>query len=101
MRNDDDVYWNTSLPRQHEALQSLDTFCKEWGGLTRAEATRRILIEWDRLRRGKDVSAWASEASPQFVTSSPAQGIQRTPRAPQKPLTTNQAARVASHVLDE
>ncbi|GHO65510.1 hypothetical protein KSC_044020 [Ktedonobacter sp. SOSP1-52] len=98
MRNDDDVYWNTSLPRQHEALQSLDAFCKEWGGLSRAEATRRILIEWDRLRRGKDVSAWAPAAS---ITSAPAQALQQTPRPTQKSLITNHVARVASHVLDE
>jgi hypothetical protein len=98
MRNDDDVYWNTSLPKQHEALQSLDAFCKEWGGLSRAEATRRILIEWDRLRRGKDISAWAPAAS---VTSAPAQPLQQMPRPTQKPLITNHVARAASHVLDE
>lgn len=100
MRNDDDAYWNTSLPKQHEALQSLDAFCKEWGGLSRAEATRRILIEWDRLRRGKDVSAWASGAMAQFALSA-SQERQRTPRPAQKTPITNQVARAASHVLDE
>ncbi|GHO47566.1 hypothetical protein [Ktedonospora formicarum] len=100
MRNDDDVYWNTSLPRLHEALQALDTFCKEWGGLSRAEATRRILIEWDRLRRGKDVSAWAPATSAQWVMPVP-QEQQRMLPPPHKPVRANQVARAASRVLDE
>ena len=46
MRKEGDEYWYTSLPKQHEALDELDLYCSEWGGLARSEATRRILIEW-------------------------------------------------------
>ena len=44
MRNSDEVYWTTSLPRDHDALQELDACSREWGGLSRAEVTRCLLI---------------------------------------------------------
>jgi hypothetical protein len=58
MRKNSEVYWTTSLPRDHEALRALDAYCQEWGGLSRAEATRRLLIEWRKLRQGQPIAAW-------------------------------------------
>jgi hypothetical protein len=101
MRAEDDVYWSTSLPKNHEALQALDAFCNDWGGLTRAEATRRILIEWDKLCRGKEVSAWAPNASPLLTQPGPSEGSRRVPGGTQKGLLSNSAAKAASQVLDE
>jgi len=42
MRNTEDVYWGNNLPKDHQALQTLDAYCQEWGGLSRAEATLRM-----------------------------------------------------------
>ncbi|BCL83531.1 hypothetical protein ccbrp13_59960 [Ktedonobacteria bacterium brp13] len=98
MRTDEDVYWSTSLPKNHEALQALDVFCKDWGGLTRAEATRRILIEWEKLRNGKAISAWSPNASAQ---SAPPISFEGTRRVEQKPHLSNRVAKAASQVLDD
>ncbi len=101
MRTEDDVYWSTSLPKEHEALQALDAFCREWGGLTRAEATRRILIEWEKLRRGKEVSAWGPKALALLTPSVPP-GLRGEPaEGRQKVLFSNSVAKAASQVLDE
>jgi hypothetical protein len=67
MRATSDDYWNTSLPKDHDALRELDAYCQEWGGLTRAEATRRLLIEWTLRRQGKDLSAWGPNGSARFA----------------------------------
>jgi len=101
MRKEEDEYWNTSLPKNHEALDELDAYCNEWGGLTRAEATRRLLIEWAKLRRGKEISAWVLNPSPRLATSVSPEGIRRTPGGIQKPSLTNSTAKAASKVLDE
>ncbi len=101
MRTSDDVYWNTSLPKDHEALQELDSYCKEWGGLTRAEATRRLLIEWARLRRGKEISAWGPNASATVALSASSEGSKRTGGGPAKTLLAKPVARAASQVLDD
>jgi hypothetical protein len=97
MRTTGDVYWSTSLPKDHEALQELDAYCKEWGGLTRAEASRRLLIEWAMLRKGKDLSAWGPGTS---VSGSP-ERARRAGGAMQKPPFMNATAKAASQVLDE
>ncbi|GER86578.1 hypothetical protein KDW_07400 [Dictyobacter vulcani] len=101
MRTDEDIYWSTSLPKDHEALQALDAFCKEWGGLTRSEATRRILIEWEKIRIGKDVSAWGPNASARLAASVPSERAPRMPGSAQKPHIPSQAAKAASQVLDD
>lgn len=101
MRNDEDVYWSTSLPKDHEALQALDAFCKEWGGLTRSEATRRILLEWDKLRRGKEVSAWGPNASAQLAVSVFSERVSQMQGSVQKPILSSQVAKAASQVLDD
>lgn len=101
MRTEDDVYWSTSLPKTHEALQALDAFCQEWGGLTRAEATRRILIEWEKLRSGKEVSAWGPRASASLTSSGTLEGSRRVLGALQKTPRSNAVAKAASQVLDD
>jgi hypothetical protein len=101
MRTTDDVYWSTSLPKDHEALQALDEYCKDWGGLTRTEATRRILIEWEKLRRGKEISAWGPNASARLAASRETDVAARTPGSILKPRSSNQAAQAASQVLDD
>lgn len=98
MRTTDDVYWTMSLPKDHEALQILDAYCQEWGGLSRAEATRRLLIEWSKLCQGQPISPW--------LAASPSQSMrpvlpQPAPGARSKPVLASRSARAASQVLDE
>jgi hypothetical protein len=97
MRATTDDYWNTSLPKDHEALRELDAYCQEWGGLTRAEATRRLLMEWAMLRNGKDLSTW----SPKAPVSGTSERARRAVGAVQKPHLLNTTAKAASQVLDE
>ncbi len=59
--------WGTGLPEDSEALEDLDAFCDEMGRITRAEATRFILIAWSKARRGKFQQMWG------FASGSPAQ----------------------------
>lgn len=59
--------WGTGLPEGSEALEDLDAFCEEMGNITRAEATRFILIAWSKARRGKFQQMWG------FASGSPAQ----------------------------
>ncbi len=99
MRNAEDVYWSASLPREHRALQTLDAYCLEWGGLSRSEATRRLLIEWDKLRRGESMMAWAPQHPSQPSASPSPQWSQQTAGIANKQL--NRVARVASQVLDD
>jgi hypothetical protein len=101
MRKGDDEYWNTSLPKNHEGLEELDAYSDEWGGLSRSEATRRILIEWARLRRGKEISAWVFNSSPRLAVSGSSLGARREPGGVLKPSRSNTAAKAASKVLDE
>jgi hypothetical protein len=98
MRATTDDYWNTSLPKDHDALRELDAYCQEWGGLTRAEATRRLLIEWALLRNGKDLSAW-SPGAPASEASEKARRV--VGGTVQKPPLVSTSAKAASHVLDE
>ena len=101
MRKEEDEYWNTSLPKNHEALDELDAYCNEWGGLTRAEATRRLLIEWAKLRRGKEISGWVLNVSPKLATSVSSEGARHLPGGVQKLPLTNSTAKAASKVLDD
>lgn len=102
MRNADDVYWTTSLPKHHQALQTLDVYCQEWGGLSRAEATRRLLIEWDKVRRGEASSGWTQ------LTPSPQKRGDRGERGQQEGTTvihpssfSGHAAQAANRDLDD
>ena len=88
MRNPHDEYWGVSLPKDHDALKALDEYCQEWGGLSRPEATRRLLIEWSKLRQGQSVTAWTALSSPA------ASGAKKAPQH-------NPAAKAAFRALDE
>jgi hypothetical protein len=101
MRARSDDYWNTSLPKEHDALRELDAYCQEWGGLTRAEATRRLLIEWALLRKGKDLSAWGSNTPARAAASGSSEGTRRVQAGAQKNHLVSTSAKAASHVLDE
>ena len=101
MRATSDAYWNTSLPKDHDALRELDAYCQEWGGLTRAEATRRLLIEWTLQRQGKDLSAWGPNGSVRFAASGAPEGARRAVGIVQKPHILNATAKAASQVLDD
>ncbi|GER86321.1 hypothetical protein KDW_04830 [Dictyobacter vulcani] len=48
-----------------EIRLSLDAYRQEWGGPSRAEATRRLLIEWNKLRQGQSTGAWIPTISSQ------------------------------------
>jgi hypothetical protein len=101
MRKSTEVYWTTSLPKDHEALRALDAYCQEWGGLSRAEATRRLLIEWSKVKQGQPIAAWTlPEGTPPAVSEKSG----RAPRASGAGSTfsfASPSARAASRVLDE
>jgi hypothetical protein len=101
MRATNDAYWNTSLPKDHDALRELDAYCQEWGGLTRAEATRRLLIEWTLRRQGKDLSAWGPNGPVRFAASGASEVDKRAVGIVQKPHILNATAKAASQVLDD
>ena len=101
MRKSNEVYWTASLPKDHEALQALDAYCKEWGGLSRAEATRRILIEWSKIQRGQSISPWVPNVPSSLGASVASEQVPRTLGTIKKPLIVNQAAKAASQVLDD
>ena len=101
MRNSDEVYWTTSLPRDHDALQELDAYSQEWGGLSRAEATRRLLIEWMKIRRGQPISAWIAQKSSQQGEPTLSEPAPREKEARNKVAITTSAAKAASRVLDD
>ena len=101
MRKSNEVYWTTSLPKDHEALQALDAYCKEWGGLSRGEATRRLLMEWDKIQRGLPIAAWAPNVPSRPVEPVVSERVPHTSGALNKPPIANQAARAASRVLDD
>jgi hypothetical protein len=101
MRSNDDEYWTTSLPKDHEALRELDAYCDEWGGLTRAEATRRLLIEWVKVRKGESIAGWGPRGSSQLAATVPSPGARGVAGESPKSSLSNRAARAASQVLDE
>jgi hypothetical protein len=101
MRKSDEVYWTISLPKDHEALQALDAYCKEWGGLSRAEATRRLLMEWCKIQRGQSISPWIPNGPSQPSEVAAPERALRTPGTVNKPVIASQAARAASQVLDD
>src|SRR5450432_3359897 len=101
MRKSDEVYWTVSLPKDHEALQALDAYCKEWGGLSRAEATRRLLMEWCKIQRGQSISLWLPNSPSQPGEATVLEQTPRTQGTGNKPVRASQAAKAASQVLDD
>ena len=81
--------------------QPQDVYSTEWGGLSRSEATRRILIEWAKLRKGKEISAWVFKSSPRLSASAPSEGTHQISSTEKRRRTSNMVAKAASQVLDE
>jgi hypothetical protein len=101
MRKNSEVYWTTSLPRDHEALRALDAYCQEWGGLSRSEGTRRLLIEWSKVQQGQPIAAWTSPHATPLAASSGSGQATRAAGADSSFSFASPAARAASRVLDE
>jgi hypothetical protein len=101
MRKTGEVYWTVSLPKGHEALQALDAYCKEWGGLSRSEATRRLLLEWNKIQRGQPIAAWYLPLSSSSTESVALERAPRTAGGVSKQASVSPSARAASQALDE
>jgi hypothetical protein len=69
-RKADAVYTNYPLPENSSALSELDAFCEEWGNISRADATQRLIIAWSKARRG-DPGAFGAMGIALSVTSAP------------------------------
>lgn len=85
-RDERKEYWGVDLPKEHLALAELDQFCVDKGMISRADATRMILIAWAELRRGIDPSVWPGSGTPaqpvqqQPTQAQPLQGQFERPR---------------------
>lgn len=92
--------WGTGLPEGSEALEDLDAFCEEMGNITRAEATRFILIAWSKARRGKFQQMWGFGAGgPAQFNVSMDQSIMPAMKEPAKKRSSRNGA-VAAQALD-
>jgi hypothetical protein len=69
-RKPDAIYTNYPLPESSTALSDLDAFCEEWGNISRADATQRLIIAWSKARRG-DPGAFGAMGIALSVTSAP------------------------------
>ena len=67
MRKDGWTYWTTGLPDDSEALQDLQRLADELG-VTKAEATRLLLIAYSKASRGEWSQLWGFSMAP-VVTS--------------------------------
>ena len=68
MRKDGWTYWTIGLPDDSEALADLQRLADELG-VTRAEATRLLLIAYSKASRGEWSQLWGFSMAP--VTTSP------------------------------
>jgi len=57
MRKDGWTYWTTGLPDNSQAFQDLQRLADELG-VTKAEATRLLLIAYSKARRGEWSQLW-------------------------------------------
>jgi hypothetical protein len=80
-RRPDAIYTNYPLPEGSTALSDLDDFCEEWGNISRADATQRIIIAWSKSRRG-DPGAFGAMGIALSVTSAPVVTTESVPTAP-------------------
>ena len=84
-RDERKEYWGVDLPKDHPALTELDQFCTDQGMISRADATRMIMIAWAKARHGQDASVWPGSGAPtaqpvQQPTQQPLQGQFERPR---------------------
>lgn len=79
-RSKDYEYTSYPLPITSTALQDLDVYRQEWGGMSRGEATRQLVIAWSKARHG-DYSALGAMglalAAPPLEASRPAALVER------------------------
>ena len=80
-RRPDAIYTNYPLPEGSTALSDLDAFCEEWGNISRADATQRIIIAWSKSRRG-DSGAFGAMGIALSVTSAPIATTETVPSTP-------------------
>lgn len=83
-RNKQCDYTNYPLPTGSTALQDLDAYRQEWGGISRAEATRQIIIAWSKVRHGELSALGAMGLS-----------LSAVPEMPQLPAPTERPPAVA------
>jgi hypothetical protein len=67
MRKDGWTYWTTGLPDNSEAFQDLQRLADELG-VTKAEATRLLLIAYSMASRGEWSQLWGFSMAP-VITS--------------------------------
>ena len=67
MRKDGWTYWTTGLPDNSEAFQDLQRLADELG-VTKAEATRLLLIAYSKASRGQWSQLWGFSMAP-VITS--------------------------------
>src|SRR5712692_335926 len=67
MRKDGWTYWTTGLPDASEAFQDLQRLADELG-VTKAEATRLLLIAYSKASRGEWSQLWGFSMAP-VITS--------------------------------
>ena len=67
MRKDGWTYWTTGLPDDSEAFQDLQRLADELG-VTKAEATRLLLIAYSKACRGEWSQLWGFSMAP-VITS--------------------------------
>ena len=67
MRKDGWTYWTTGLPDNSEAFQDLQRLADELG-VTKAEATRLLLIAYSKASRGEWSQLWGLSMAP-VITS--------------------------------
>ena len=67
MRKDGWTYWTTGLPDDSEAFQDLQRLADELG-VTKAEATRLLLIAYSKASRGEWSQLWGFSMAP-VITS--------------------------------
>ena len=63
MRKDGWTYWTTGLPDDSEAFQDLQRLADELG-VTKAEATRLLLIAYSKASRGEWSQLWGFSMAP-------------------------------------
>jgi len=67
MRKDGWTYWTTGLPDNSEAFQDVQRLADELG-VTKAEATRLLLIAYSKASRGQWSQLWGFSMAP-VITS--------------------------------
>src|SRR5260221_1395177 len=67
MRKDGWTYWTTGLPDNSQAFQDLQRLADELG-VTKAEATRLLLIAYSKASRGQWSQLWGFSMAP-VITS--------------------------------